>query len=174
VSTQRYNADRADARTNLGNFFAERGDFANAEQELLAATRVDPLFTPAWVNLADVYRALRRDMDSEQLLLNALVRAPRSAVLHHARGLALARLNRAPEAIVELRQAVVLEPDNSNFAYGYAVALHSSGRVREAIASLERVSARRPNDEALLSALASMRQNAQGIARGRGGMERRR
>src|SRR5262249_32600036 len=53
VDVQRFNAARADARTNLGTFYAEAGDLARAESELLAAVRLDPFFPPAYANLAD-------------------------------------------------------------------------------------------------------------------------
>ncbi len=51
IASQRYNADRADARVNLGTFYANRGDAAKAEEEIKAAIRLDPHFIPAYVNL---------------------------------------------------------------------------------------------------------------------------
>ncbi|MGH6958961.1 MAG: cytochrome c3 family protein, partial [Dongiaceae bacterium] len=41
VGTQRYNADRAEGRVNLGTFYAKRGDAAKAEEELKAAIRLE-------------------------------------------------------------------------------------------------------------------------------------
>ena len=67
VQVQRYNADRAEARVNLGTFLAERGDLAGAEAELRSAIHMEPSSTPAYINLADVYRALGRDGDGEAL-----------------------------------------------------------------------------------------------------------
>ena len=54
VETQRYNADRVEARVNLGTFYGSRGDVVKAEQELKAAIRLEPSFAPAYVNLADL------------------------------------------------------------------------------------------------------------------------
>ena len=51
VASQRYNADRAEARVNLGTFYANRGDAAKAEKEIKAAIGLDPFFVPAYVNL---------------------------------------------------------------------------------------------------------------------------
>ena len=155
VETQRYNADRAEARANLGTFYAHRGDAAGAEQALQAAIRLEPLFAPAYVNLADLYRARGRDADAERILRQGLHRSPQSAVLHHALGLALVRVQRIDVALVELGRAAALEPDNVRFAYVYAVALHSTGRAREAIARLEEALAAHPNDRDILEALAS-------------------
>jgi hypothetical protein len=41
VDSQRYNADRAEGRVNLGTFYAGRGDASRGEQELQAAIRKD-------------------------------------------------------------------------------------------------------------------------------------
>lgn len=57
VASQRYNADRAEARVNLGTFYANRGDAAKAEEEIKAAIGLNRFFIPAYVNIADLYRA---------------------------------------------------------------------------------------------------------------------
>ena len=163
VASQRYNADRAEARVNLGTFYANRSEAAKAEEEIKAAIGLDPRFVPAYVNLADLYRARGRDADSERILRDGLNVAPKNPMLHHALGLALVRLKRADAALGELERATVLEPGNARFAYVYAVALHSSGRAAAAIATLEKALVAHPNDRDILQALASFHE-----ARGEG------
>jgi predicted CXXCH cytochrome family protein len=155
VAVQQYNADRADARTNLGSFYAEQGDLSRAEAELRAAIRLDAFFPPAYANLADVFRAggPARDGEAEQILRAGLSRAPSEPGLHHALGLALVRLRRHPEALVELKRAAQLDPGNTRFGYVYAVALNSSGKSKESIAELDRVLALDPGDRDVLAAL---------------------
>ena len=155
VDAQRYNADRAEARVNLGTFYANRGDVARGEDEIKAAIRLEPLFIPAYVNLADLYRARGRDPDGERILREGLQIAPKSAVLHHALGLALVRMKRTDAALAELERATTLEPGNARFTYVYAVALHSMGKVDVAIARLEKSLLAHPNDQDILQALAS-------------------
>ncbi len=155
IETQRYNADRAEARVNLGAFYGNRGDAARAEEEIKAAIRLEPFFIPAYVNLADLYRAHDRDADGEHILHQGLKVAPNSAILHHALGLALVRLKRSREALSELERATMLEPGNARFAYVYAVALHSAGETDAAITRLEKAFAAHPNDRNILEALAS-------------------
>ena len=155
VETQRYNADRAEARVNLGTFYGNRGDAAKAEEEIKAAIRLEPFFIPAYVNLADLYRARGRDADGESTLREGLKVAPKSAILHHALGLALVRMKRTGEALGELERATALEPGNARFAYVYAVALHSTGKADAAIARLEKTLVAHPNDRNILEALAS-------------------
>jgi predicted CXXCH cytochrome family protein len=155
VEAQRYNADRADARTNLGSFEARRGDLVRAEQDFKAAIALDPLFVPAYINLADMYRAQRREADAERVLRDGLKRSPNSGPLHHALGLALVRAKRNAAALTELSKSAKLDPTSARFAYVYGVALHSAGRADEAIATLVKASAKHPADTDILDALTS-------------------
>jgi predicted CXXCH cytochrome family protein len=155
VQAQHFNADRADARTNLGSFEARRGATAQAEQDLQAAIALDPLFVPAYVNLADTYRAQGREADVERVLRDGLRQAPKSAVLHHVLGLALVREKRHAQALSELARAAALDPANARYAYVYGVALYSAGRANEGIAMLVSASSKHPADTDILAALAS-------------------
>ena len=155
VESQRYNADRAEARVNLGTFEAQRGNLARAEEDLKAAIALDPEFVPAYVNLADMYRVRGQDADAVRILREGLKRSPKSAALHHALGLALVRAKRSDQALQELAQAAKLDPGNARFAYVYGVALHSAGRTETAIATLVKASVVHPANTDILQALAS-------------------
>ena len=155
VASHQYNADRAEARVNLGTFYANRGDAATAETEFKAALGLNPQFIPAYVNLSDFYRTRGRDSDDERILRDGLRVAPRSAALHHALGLTLVRLKRSDEALAEFARATALEPGNARYAYVNAVALHSMGKVDAAISMLEKALRAHPDDVNILSALAS-------------------
>jgi Flp pilus assembly protein TadD len=65
----------------------------------------------------------------------------------------LTRLKQPDEALAEFRLAMELEPGNPQYAYHFAVALHSGGRPAEAIAVLDEALKSHPNDRNLLSAL---------------------
>ena len=155
METLRYNSDRAETRMNLGAFYANRGDVAKAEEEIKAAIRLDALFIPAYVNLADIYRAGGGDEDGARVLREGLKIAPQSAMLHHALGLALVRAKHGDEALRELERAATLEPGNARFVYVYAIALHSTGKSQAAIARLEKILVAHPNDRDVLEALVS-------------------
>lgn len=158
IASQRYDADRAEARVNLGVFYANRNDAAAAEKEMKTAIRLNPFFVPAYVNLADLYRVLSRDADGEKILRAGLEIAPENAMLYHALGLVLVRLKRIDDALKELGKAATLDPGSARFAYVYAVALHSTGRTEEAIARLEKALVVHPNDRDILAALVSFHQ----------------
>jgi len=159
-AAQRYNADRPEAHTALGGFYAQRGRYAEAEKAFRAALAMDPQHVPAYVNLADMYRVQSRDDEAEAILGEGLKQAPDNAALHHARGLALARQKRTEAAIAELRRAAELAPDDARFAYVYAVALNSSGAARAAIAEVDRALARHPENLDLLNAGAAFARDA--------------
>ena len=160
IAAQQLNADRPEARSALGRFYAQRGRADLAETEYKAALRLSAQYAPAAVNLADLYRQLGRESEGESVLQTALSALPRDGGLHHARGLALIRLKQLDEAIGELGAAVDLEPNRARYAYVYAVALHSAGRVADAIASLKQNLSRHPRDRDTLNALVSFYRQA--------------
>ncbi|OSI60262.1 hypothetical protein BSZ21_38440 [Bradyrhizobium canariense] len=164
VAAQRLNADRPEARSTLGSFYARRGLTADAESEYKAALRLSPQYAPAAINLADLYRQLGRDGDGEGILRTAISSSRQDAGLRHALGLTLIRQKRPDDALDEFRTATELEPDRSQYAYVYAVALHSSGRVHESIEVLKKNLARHPDDRDILLALATFSRDAGNVA----------
>jgi predicted CXXCH cytochrome family protein len=164
IAAQRLNADRPEARSTLGNFFARRGRPAEAEVEYRAALRLSRQHAPAAINLADLYRSLGRDAEGESVLRAAIAASPRDAGLHHALGLALTRLKRPDDALAELRHAAELDPERTRYAYVYGVALHSAGRTGEAMAVLKENLTRHPADRDTLLALVSFHRDAGELA----------
>jgi Flp pilus assembly protein TadD len=160
VASQRLNADRPEARSTLGSFYARRGLVADAEVEYRAGLRLSPQYAPASINLADLYRQLGRDGDGESVLRAAMAVSPQDAGLHHALGLTLTRLKRPDEALGEFRRATELEPDRGRYTYVYAVALNSKGRSDEAMTVLKERLAAHPNDRDILFALITFNRDA--------------
>jgi predicted CXXCH cytochrome family protein len=160
VAAQRVDADRPEARTNLGTLYAERGQGTQAESEFHAAIALQRSYTPAYVNLADLYRAERRDADGERVLRAGLAVAPDDAALHLALGLLLARQQRLPQAIDALQRAAALRPDDAHYGYVYGVALHSGGQTERALQVLSAAAARHPSDRELLYALVTINRDA--------------
>ena len=117
-----------------------------AESEYKAALRLSSQYAPAAINLADLYRQLGRENEGESVLQNALKSMQQDAGLHHALGLTLIRLKRLNEALAQLQAAAELEPDRARYAYVYAVALQSAGRLADAITVLKGNLVRNPGD----------------------------
>ena len=154
IAVQTFNADRPEARLNLGNLYTARGDAARAIAEYRAALAIDPTSAAARVNLADLYRARGTDAEAEAVLREGLAKAPNAAALHHALGLSLVRQKRMPDALRELGQAAKLAPDNARFAYVYAVGLANAGQKAESMRVLTEALKAHPNDRDVLLALA--------------------
>jgi predicted Zn-dependent protease len=110
---------------------------------------------PAYVNLADLMRAINRDGESEKILRAGIARQPKAAALHHSLGLLQVRQKNLPGALASLKRATELAPENTRYSYVYAVALHSSGNSEAAITRLKNIVADHPADRDALEALAS-------------------
>ena len=120
---QRENADRPESHLNLGLLELELGELASARREYETALRLDPMFVPAYVNLADLARLEGQDDEGERVLRQALEMAPASAEVQHALGLLLIRRERIPEALEALRRAAELAPNHLRYTYVYEIAL---------------------------------------------------
>ena len=160
IAAQKLNADRPEARSMLGWFYAQRGAIADAETEYKASLRLSRQYMPAAINLADLYRRLGREADGEGVLRDAMAAVPQDAGVHHALGLTLVRLKKVDEALEELRRATELAPEQARYGYVYAVALHSAGRGSEAMTVLKENLTRHPNDRGTLLALISFSRDA--------------
>jgi predicted CXXCH cytochrome family protein len=160
VAAQELNADRPEAHSNLAWLFAREKRLAEAQRELATALSLDPSFTPAAVNLADLDRELGRDAEGERVLRDAIVRSPNDASLQHALGLLLVRQGHGREALDHLAAAARLDPASARFAYVYAVALKDAGSDGQALEVLEDDVARHPYDRDALAALVDLYRGA--------------
>lgn len=149
LSTLRFNADDPGTQVNLGNFHAARGEFAQAERAYREALFLNPDWVPAYVNLADFLRHTGRDSEAETLLRESISRRPEAGILHHSLGLLQVRKKNFVEALVSLKQAMELEPEETRFSYVYAVALYSNGHMQEARSVVKSALMRVPNDPSL-------------------------
>jgi tetratricopeptide (TPR) repeat protein len=153
VAAEMVNADRPEAHLNLGLLAAAAGEAPAAEEAYRTALGLDARFTPARANLADLYRALGRESEAEAELEAGLAADPQSADLHFALGLAQVRGRRLQPAVESLERAAELAPENSRYAYVYAVALDGAGRTEEALPVLASARGRDPANRDLLVTL---------------------
>lgn len=156
LNTLQQDADWPASNVNLGNLLLRQGKLEAAIAAYQRALSLDSNFAGAYVNLADVYRQQGREEEGEKQLRKGLDVLPNAADLHHALGLLLVRKADMPAALKELGSAAQLAPDNVRYGYVYAVALHSSGKVDEALSVLKSIDARQSYDPDVLSALISM------------------
>jgi len=157
---QLVDADRAEARLNLGALDAELGRLQDAEREYTIAARLNPRFPGTYVNLADLYRQQQREDRAEQVLRRGIEMAPRNADLPHAMGLLLVRRKQVAESLPYLEKAAALAPDGSRYHYVYGVALKSAGQEAKALEVLTQAHERFPGDKDILLALAIYKRDA--------------
>ena len=160
IASEQTNAERPESFLNIGLIDVDQRQFEKAEAAYRAALELQPTFTQAAVNLADLYRMQGRDADGEKTLRQALDRDPHNAAAHHALGLLLIRQQRLPEALAALAEAARLDSDNARYGYVYAVALNSAGQGEPAIQALETGLMKHPNDRDTLMALAAFQRDA--------------
>ncbi|MFW2405183.1 MAG: tetratricopeptide repeat protein, partial [Gammaproteobacteria bacterium] len=139
VAAQLVNSERAESHINIGNLRAGQRRFEEAERAYGTALRMNPQFVPGYVNLADLYRALGRDIEGEELLRSALERIPpgSQSSLHHSLGLTLVRMGRLPEAVTELGMAANAADAEPQSVLAYALALDAQGESGAAAEVLE-------------------------------------
>jgi Flp pilus assembly protein TadD len=160
VAAQQLNADRPEAHSNLALLFAREKRFGEAKAELNSALSLDPSFTPAAVDLADLDRELGSETEGEHILRDAIARSPDDASLQHALGLLLVRQGRRQEALDRLAAAARLDPSNARFVYVYAVALNDAGQTDRALMTLEDDLKRHPYDRDALAAMTDFYRSA--------------
>jgi predicted CXXCH cytochrome family protein len=158
VEAQLVSSERAASHVNIANLQRDLNRFEESEQSYLTGISLNPYFVPAYVNLADLYRAFERAADGEAVLRSGLERLPEMASLHHVLGLSLVRQGRMTEALAELEQAAKSDSAIPRFALAYALAIDAQGRSNEAIAYLEDALVRFNNDPSLLATLANIYQ----------------
>ena len=149
------NADWPDAHLDLGLVALRLGRADEAEAAYRKAIAIGPYFIPAYVNLADLYRALGQDDRGEVLLRQALTIDSANPDVRHALGLLLVRLDRKDAAIEELRRAAehATQPAH-RFTYG--IALHGTGAGHGAVDVLRANHRAFPSHRDTLMALATI------------------
>ncbi len=149
------NQDTPSTQTTLGLLAWNSGQPVQAEQAFTQALAIEPVFVPALLNLADLYRAANRDAEGEPLLRRALSFAPDSSAANFSLGLLLIRARDYAQALPHLQRATE-QPDSApQMAYVYAVALDSMGRTDQALTFLTRAVAIWPEQTNLLWAQVS-------------------
>ncbi len=155
VAGQMFTAERPESRANLGALFFARGRTDRAQAEFAKALELDPTFAPAAIQLAEIARRRGDEKAAEAILAKAFADNPGSGALAHAWGLSLIRQKRMEEGVGKLALAAKLAPEEPNYAYVYAVALHDTGAPAKAVDVLRGALKLRPNNREILSALAS-------------------
>ncbi len=158
IEARSFNTDRGEGLADMAHVAMLAGDGKHAEENLREALDIDPTFTAAYVNLADLYRSQERDDEAESTLRVGLSKAADRAAVEFALGLALVRLGRYAEAMKHLRGAYEVRPETIRFGYVYAVAQFDGGQREASLRTLEQLRKRYPANRDVLQLLAGYNQ----------------
>jgi tetratricopeptide (TPR) repeat protein len=140
-------ADFAAVRHDLAQLLVQRGDFTEAEQELLAALESVPTYADATLALAGLYRVEQRTREALQLLVDFLERDPYSFDGLVALGELLLEMERPDDAAVAFYRVLRFDPRHVGAIFHQGMLLARQERFREAIASFRRVGELEPDSE---------------------------
>ena len=157
VDAEMASADLPGAQLNLGILRLRSGDPGQAERDYRRALELDPGFTPARFNLANLLNLLGRNAEAEMVLQEGIERAPGEGELHYSLGLVLAEEGRFEPAAASLARATALIPDRPRVRYNLGLVLQRLGRMDEAEAALLEANTLNPRDPDVLAALAQLR-----------------
>ena len=128
LGIQAFNADRGFALTNRGNVLAHMGRFKEAEAAYDQSIRIEPGYSTAYVNKAELHRRLPGHNEDEviAILQQGLKAQPEGADIAYSLGLSMIRNKQPEKAIAYLKKATELAPQNANYHYVYALSLAQS------------------------------------------------
>ncbi len=145
--------DRPESLLQLANFNILQEKFSKAEANFEAALLLESKYSPTYVNYADFLRRQQRPSEAEALLKEGLVKATMPADIHHSLGLLFVSQREMPQALEQLKLAVLQPNSLARYAYVYAVALYDSGQADEGLTVLEESLVNHPWDWDSLLAL---------------------
>jgi len=159
MEAQLANADRPEAHINMGLINLRMGRYAAAIKNYQQALKIDSGYVSAYINLADLYRAQQLENKVQEMLNLALQYSAEDSIqaadVYHALGLFFIRQKKMKKALNALSKSVRLQPDNTRYAYVYAVALNNEGQTNKAITLLRKTIKVNPGDADSLIALIS-------------------
>lgn len=128
---------RAEGRMNIGVNAINTGDVAKAEKAFKATIKIEPYFETGYVNLADLYRSQQRPAQVSSALLKGMKNLPKSANIKYAYGLHLVRQKSIDKAVTFFEKAMILAPQNPQFAYTYILGMDGMGQSANALTKLK-------------------------------------
>ena len=131
LAIQNFNADRGFSHTNRGNILAYIGQDTQAEAAYRTSIRIEPGYSAAYVNLAELYRRQQAGSNNNEdniiaILKQGLKAQPDAGDIYYSLGLSMIRSQNKSAAIDYLKQASELEPQNAHYLYVYALSLVES------------------------------------------------
>lgn len=150
---QAYQADRGFSYVALGNLDLNIQKTEQAIENFKRSIKVEPIFVPAYVNLADAYRTQNQELKAQQTLEQGLKVAPTNASLQYAMAMSYVRDKKKDQALTYMAEAVQNAPSNMRYHYTYALLLKDMGQPQKSVESLEKAFELAPDNPDLAYAI---------------------
>ncbi len=145
LTSMRTRPDDEHAHANLGNYYMNSGDLANAIKSYETAVKLNPIGVATAVNLSLAYNLNGQNEEAEKSLRLALETDPANAAANFNLGLLLGELNRKAEAKKALATALETDPEMAAAAYNLCV-LESGQSLTRAVGYCRKAAELRPDD----------------------------
>ena len=126
ISMYQQQSWRGEGRLSLSNLYTklqqtsqDRTFITKAQAELRQAIAIEPYYDIAYINLADIYRALGNEREVFSILTSGIEQIKGSGYLHYSLGLHYIRVRNSTDALQEFMNAYAIDPDNAQFKYAY-------------------------------------------------------
>ena len=126
----------AEAHFLLGNAYAKKQQFAQAEEQLRKALDIDDSYTDARSNLGVALYRQGKLQEAEQAFRTALASQSNDAEIHYNLGGVLVALNQLDGALSEFQKAKDLDPNLAESYLGLGSVYKLQGESEQAIAML--------------------------------------
>jgi len=156
VEMQEATADVPESRLAMAELYLNTRQLPEAEACYRTAIRLDPLFVPARVNLAEFLYGQGRTEEAEPVLREGVALRPNDGFAHEAWGRFEIRRKRYTEGVVALRRAVELMPERADLHYFIGVGFHTLGQFDEALPYLQKAIELDPDNREYLSGAAAI------------------
>ncbi len=141
---------------DLGNAYAELGQYEKAISEFQAALNLDPAFVKADYNLALAYVHVKRTGDAVSVLKRLLAADPQNTQLLSALGWAYHLSGKDEDALAEYMSVISLSPADLNALYNSGIILWKLNRQHEAMDQFTALLSKSPDDTDALYAAGSL------------------
>jgi tetratricopeptide (TPR) repeat protein/formate-dependent nitrite reductase cytochrome c552 subunit len=143
---QAYQSERGFSHANLGNLALKLNKATEAVTHYETAIRIEPIFMPAYLSLADLYRQWGNEEQALNILNNALAIKADAADVHYNIAMSLIRSQQKVKAINSLKKATHHAPNNANYFYTLGLLLQDQNNKIAAIKAFNRAFTLTPNN----------------------------
>ncbi|QOL25097.1 ammonia-forming cytochrome c nitrite reductase subunit c552 [Thalassotalea sp. LPB0316] len=132
IEGQLYQADRGSSQTNLGQIYMLMREYDKAEAALRQSIRVEDIFMPAYIYLADLYRQQQNEAAAEQVLLDAIKVNPKASDIYYQLALVKVRQQDKAKAVGYFDLAIEHNDQNPRAYYTRGVLHQENGDTEKA------------------------------------------